>query len=507
MSTTGKVPNKCVRLAESERRNIEQAGNEVRSRDDRRGKVNSSIAALAVLSCGVATLGSSPAAEAQGAGDAVTAASLPQDPANRSSWASSCRQLDQAVGIRSWVVRSPSSCDTILGDSWGIRSSLASAGIGISLYSINNFSSNVMNNDTAQPKTQAFGGQKPTLSSLTNLYITYNLGALGDADGQLVVGGTATRNTWVSLGPSGNSLNSAYWYQSLFNKKLEFKIGYMAMALEYIGAQLGGTLAGGANGISASIQYSQGLTSPALSSPSASFTYNISKDFYDRFGITRSTDPGGATPNFTYNRTSTRFEVPNREMGAIVINEFGYRHRPDENSSLTWVRAGYFHNDSGFASYSNPGTTSHSSVEYILADHQFLKLSSAHTDPNTPGRGYYIGGTFMNADCDLTLFCKYGEVRLYGIGIIPNRPADIVSIIGNHSMFSGAAEAARHIVAPHVAQNALTLAYLAHITPGWYINGGLGFTEHPAFGSSITTPTSNSYSSALNFLLGTSLFF
>ena len=466
-----------------------------------------SAAIMAALLCGTAALVGAPAAHAQGAGEGVTAAGLPQGHLQGPGSAPSCRQIDRDVGIRSWEIHSPSSCDTLLDDFGGWRSALASAGFGISLFSLDNYNSNILHDHTpVTVKTQAFGGQVPTLSSLNSLYISYSLRSIGDPDGQLVLGGSVVRNTWINLGPSDNSLSAAYWYQSLFDKTVEFKIGYLSTALEYIGAQLGGTLAGGANGISASIQYAQGFTPPTLSTPGVSVTYNINRDFYDKIGLVRSTDPAGSTPNFTLNKYSTRFEIPGQEDGALAINEFGYRHRPTENSNFKWIRAGVFHNDSGFPEFSNRGATSHSTVEYILGDYQVRKIGEGGGNGG-PDRGFYVGGTFINANCNLSLFCKYAEVRLYGIGILPSRPGDIVSVIVNHSNFSGEDEAAIHLVAPHVAQTAVTLSYLAKIVPGWYINGGLGYTEHPAFGSSITTTTTQSYASSLNVLLNTSIFF
>lgn len=465
--------------------------------------------ALTIALCGTAALFGSPMAHAQaGAGEARTAAGLPQGRLQEPGSSPSCRQIDRSVGIRSWEIHSPSACDTLLDDLGGWRSDLARAGFGISLFSLDNYIGNVLNDHTpVTVKTQAFGGQVPTLSSLNSLYLSYSLSSIGDPDGQLVFGGSIVRNTWINLGPSDNSLSAAYWYQSLFNRTVEFKVGYLSTALEYIGAQLGGTLAGGANGISASIQYAQGFTPPTLATPGVSVTYNINRDFYDKIGLIRSTDPAGSTANFVYNKYSTRFEIPGQEDGAIAINEFGYRHRPDANSNFKWIRAGYFHNDSGFAEYSSRNTTSHSSTEYILADYQFLKLGDSGGNASGPDRGLHVGGTFINANCNLSLFCKYTEFRLYGIGLLPNRPGDIISLIANRSNFSGQDEVAIHLVAPHVAQNAVTLSYLAKIVPGWYLNGGLGYTEHPAFGSSITTTTSQSYGSALNVLLNTSIFF
>jgi len=469
--------------------------------------VRRSAGIVATLLCGAAALVGVPAAHAQGAADGITAAGLPQGHLQEPGSAPSCRQIDRTVGIRSWEIHSPSACDTVLDDFGGWRSALATAGFGISLFSLDNFVSNVANEHTpVTVKTQAFGGQVPTLSSLNSFYLSYSLRSIGDPGGQLVLGGSVVRNTWINLGPSDNALSAAYWYQSLFDKAVEFKVGYISMALEYIGAQLGGTLAGGANGISASIQYAQGFTPPTLSTPGVSVTYNISRDFYDKVGLVRSSDPAGATPNFDFNKYSLRFEIPGQEDGAIAINEFGYRHRPDENSNFKWIRAGVFHNDSGFAEFSNRGATSHSTVEYILGDYQFRKIGDGGGNGG-PDRGYYIGGSFINADCNLSLFCKYAELRLYGVGIFPSRPGDILSLIANRSNFSGEDEAAIHLVAPHVAQNAVTLSYLAKILPGWYLNGGLGYTEHPSFGSSITTATTQSYNNSLNVLLNTSIFF
>ena len=109
----------------------------------------------------------------------------------------------------------------------------------------------------------------------------------------------------------------------------------------------------------------------------------------------------------------------------------------------------------------------------------------------------------MHTPSYFNTFSTYYEGRLYGFGLIPGRPNDLVSAVLNHNIFSGAAIGAAHSrgLLTHDGVTAYTVSYGASVLPGVNLNLGLSFTDHP------TAVTYNrSTGSALNVLLNTIIF-
>jgi porin len=257
--------------------------------------------------------------------------------------ARTCKDLDDLGGIRAWIIPFPSVCNTLVQDNWELRSKLADVGVGFLVLNASIFSSNLLAESSAVRGTnrQYFGGQRATGRSNTSLWITYNLDKIGIHDGQLVVGGTLVRDTWQPQGPVSMPVNALYWYQGWWDRRIETKLGYVSAGYEFLGTQLGGSLAGGANSVSASIQNALGLSTGATATPTIEVIGHISKDWYNRAALVRGTDAAGTVADVTYNKYSLFTEIPGRQDGAYYMDEIGYRHAASKGSLSTWVRGGF----------------------------------------------------------------------------------------------------------------------------------------------------------------------
>ena len=104
----------------------------------------------------------------------------------------------------------------------------------------------------------------------------------------------------------------------------------------------------------------------------------------------------------------------------------------------------------------------------------------------------------------LNRFSQYYEARLYGFGLIPTRPRDLLSLVATSSKFSNylVDSAIESNQLAHRSTQSVTLTYSAHVLPGVNLNGGVSYTNNP---TSVTYTQRTG--SDLNILLGTVTFF
>ena len=103
----------------------------------------------------------------------------------------------------------------------------------------------------------------------------------------------------------------------------------------------------------------------------------------------------------------------------------------------------------------------------------------------------------MYAPPEFNRISQYYEARLYGIGLLPSRPADMVSLVVSRNVFSNYVVDAtlQSGQLAHTGNFSITAAYYAPIVPGVSVGIGLGYTDHPT--PVIYTPQTGS---DLNFL-------
>ncbi|AKV07949.1 porin [Pseudomonas fluorescens NCIMB 11764] len=386
----------------------------------------------------------------------------------------------------------PPPSESILGDAGGLRSDLADYGIGFNMLNMTTFANNYLDHDRHKP--QAYGGERPTYSSNLLLGFTYDLGQVGLDNGQFIFGVGSYYSSWDEVNPSSKfSYTRIAYYQSLWDKTVEFKIGVLPNDLEFIGPFTGGTLVGGTQGLQAVIPFQVGLSHAPVSSPAANFTLNYG-NFYNKFGVQRSISPDGMGPEI--DRHAGELDLHVDHAGALYIDELGYKRASAPGTPYAWLRAGYIHNTSEYTQFLSNERSDDNYAGYVLGDYQFYQFDSA-----IASRGLYAGFTWMTAPEDRNLFDLYYGLRVFAKGPLDSRPFDMVMLEYGYTSYSD--DANKKLDTLHVSNaddsKSTTLAYNMRVAAGTYVRAGLSYVEHPAFSPDVKD--------ALNLQASFTLFF
>ena len=403
-----------------------------------------------------------------------------------------------AVARAGLIFNLPPPSQTVDGD-FALRRTLAQKyGIGYDAWSINTFYDNILRHDHHSP--QYYNGQKPTGLTQNVINIVVDLGHYGIPDGQIAVGAVYQNDSWNPAGPTTLTLGNLTYYQTFLDKRLELKIGQYNGLAEFYGSFTGGSLGGGTFGPAGLLIQEAGLSIGGDPTYGVILTGHPTRHIYDKIELARSANPGGLVLEHNFNPTSTRFSTPN--TGAFVLNELGYKAQSRPNGGSTWIRFGTALSGAHYMELDHAGLRSPDNyLVYLNADQQILHTSAK---PRESYRGLYAGFSISYVPPNLNLFSQYYEARLYGLGILPHRPFDQVSLVFTNTVFSGIAyEAARaaHKLA-HPDSRALTLSYSLSVHRGILLNAGIGYVNNP----SPLTYTAQT-GSALNGILGTAIFF
>lgn len=395
----------------------------------------------------------------------------------------------------------PGPSDTIDRQASGLRAALAAYGVGYLGVSLQNYAENMLEVARTTYGHQTYSGQRPTYFSQNFLLVTWDTGRIGLDGGQVVVGGSRSYYTWFQGGPDKFGLLTLSYYQPFFDKKMEFKVGYLVNAFEFANPYIGGALASGVFGQNGNLLLQGGLNGGGITSPGVEVTLNLTPTLYTKVGVTRPISPDGTIVDGQQNASSLDFRVPN--TGILVIDETGYKVAAAPGRREFWVRGALAVNTSRYKDYDRPAGTRTSGANdfaYLLADAQLTQVAP----DSKPGRGIYAGASVYYAPPEFNRFSQLYQGRLYAKGLFDSRPSDQISFVASYNVFSSSlyqqAITARQLA--HRDSLALTASYGLHVSPGAYLNLGLTYTDHP---TSITyTPQTGS---ALNALVNLSLFF
>jgi porin len=382
----------------------------------------------------------------------------------------------ESLRVKGLNIALPGPQDTIDPDFVGIRSSLASLGIGYIGWSNNNFYNNLLPHEQNTFGQQTYNGQKPTFFTNNVMQLTYDLSRYGIPDGQIVLAGVYNFDTWEPAGPNAESLATLSYYQTFLNKQVELKLGYLSNVVEFWGPFLAGNLAASIFGPSANIPVELGISAYAWTTPGINIKFNGPEGLYNKVGIQRASNPDGPFAEKIANPSGLEWSTPN--SGVLVMNEVGYRKGAAPGQLATWVRAAPMFNTSRYIDFAVGGRNTGNYGAYFLADHQFVQLAPVD---GQAARGIYAGVTAMYAPPELNRFSQYYELRLYGIGLLPSRPKDMLSLVFSRNDFSHylVDAALQQGQLAHADSLSITAAYTAPIAPGIRAGIGLGYTDHP----------------------------
>jgi porin len=452
---------------------------------------------------------------------------------------SSFAEMDKVFGVKGWNIGFPSFGDTLTQDYGGWRSSLASAGFGLIEYNSERFQANVLDTPRAAPQSnpfyksaQIYWGQKASFSNTNVPVLTYDLNRFGIPDGQLQLAGINSNATYQGFNPDTLTLNFLAYYQTLFDRRLEFKFGLLANQNEFVGQTVGAgfvTTGGPANSIPTLL----GMSTSPVSTWSFRITGHLGDKFYNETAVMRSLVVNGPTGNPLFDtdalnpsrlnwNVNTAGYSPTAEVGApgtgeLIVNEFGYKQDALPGAHYAWVRLGAMYNTSTFHDFTKsveegglvqgpigPVREGNTGL-YFLTDWQIWQ--SAPGSVTMAYRGLYAGATVMYARPQRTPITQYYEGRLYAKGPFPSRPKDLVSVVGYYQVNS-----------PYLVDNlntlnssgiygksetwSATIAYLARLRAGVYLTLGLNYTANPSqafyFGPSQAKPSQRFEGNALN---------
>lgn len=472
-----------------------------------------------VARCGVvltaSLIGACPAiaAEPGAAADASEAASsdagasaTPHTPSS----AERGRALDAKYGYKGWNVQFPSYGDSLVNDDDNWRTDLAAHGFGFSVQGSAIFQNNLLDTPGRIPQTgyapcaqnnldygcaggRSYFGQRPSIMAANSAFLTYDLSQYGIPDGQFAIGSNFGGSTDQQYTPNTFRFNGFSYYQTLFDKKLEFKIGYFALMPEFAGTFVGGLVVN-PFGPTASVPIILGMSPNSISTPAVKLKWNVTDALYGQVAVQRSLPIHGPTGNSIYdevesNPSGMKFRSTVPGTRELYITEAGYKKPSAPDTPFVWLRAGYLKNTSTFSDYSkmlqDPQATKKGSHGfYALGDYQVTQ--TAPSSPYTAYRGLYLGASYMYGDPKSASFTQYFEARAYLVGPTATRTSDMLSFVYSRNKVSKYLEEGLVAFAPYTnfepikQSNSLTMAYTYHVRSGLYATAGLGYTDKPS---------------------------
>lgn len=371
-------------------------------------------------------------------------------------------------------VTMPRFADTVLGEDSGLRRWMAERGMAWRANVLPRVSVNLLDGPV-EASQQSYIGQRPTWISGVNPIFTADLRQLGWKNTQLNIGGAWRWTNWNPAGPKTVALASLYLYRSWLGKRVEVKAGYIGNDTEFVGMQVGGSLATGAQGVYAVLPYQVGMSYFPLTAPSVNVRLQGPAGTYWKVGAQRSLDAAGGVATQARNQSGFRFAPHGDRL--LLINELGYLRAARAESRYVWLRAGYLHNDTLYLNRSSGRMEAGNQCLYLLADGQLEK-----GEAGAPGHGWYAGGTLMAAPERFNSYHRYYEGRLYKKAPWKGRPDDVLSIVGayrGHSRFVREALVAKGRTVWE-ASPSLTASYSMHVARGNYLTLGLGYVRGAA---------------------------
>jgi porin len=396
-------------------------------------------------------------------------------PAETNASVGSVRQRSiEDLNLQGTDVSMPPFSDAIIPVSSDFRRGLASHGFAFRINSTDSYYQNTLDAPVAREQ-QAYIGERITWRAMLNPILTYDLRAFHIDGAQLYAAAGIQRTNWNPGGPNVLSMTSLYLFKSFAEGRVEAKLGYIGNDFEFVGMQVGGSTAGGAQGVYAVLPFEVGLSHFPQPAPSFNIKVQSPHGFYAKAAAQRSLEHNGAIATNARNSSGFRFDPKGDKL--LAVFEAGYKHNPTADSFQTFVRGGYLRNTTAYANKRTGQTSTDNYCGYLLADRQFTRASYG-----SPGNGFYAGATAMVVPSALNIYSQYYEARLYMKGPFRSRQKDMTSLVGSHTAYSAYATRALESAGKSTWHSSTTVSgsYNLSLHAGMYLMSGLTYVAGPA---------------------------
>lgn len=397
------------------------------------------------------------------------------------------------LNLKGGSADNPPFTDSILGNDTPLRRSLFRHGLLFRMGANGAYIQNTLDAPVAAD-AQTYTGQRPFGDDSFNPVLTADLRQLGLRRAQLNINGQLQQASWSPAQPAAATISNLYFYQEFGEDRVELKFGYLTTDFQFIGLQVGGQVASGAQGVYAVLPYEVGLSYSPLPAPAITLKYRWTTGLYLKAAAQRAADPGSEAAALKRDAIGLRF-LPRGDK-LLLIGEAGIKHPAQAARLSAWYRAGYIANNTPYTSLRTGLKKSGNYCGYLLADHQVWQPQASN-----PGRGVYVGGSAMVVPADLDVYRLYYEARAYYEAPFRSRPADFASVVASYTAISQ--DQLRSLAAAGEtyarASDSVTGSYTAHLARGTYLGLGLSYVNGPS-----VTPK---VPSALTFTAQTSVFF
>jgi len=322
---------------------------------------------------------------------------------------------------------------------------------------------------------QVYVGQRQYGSAMVQPILTADLRQLHLRNAQFYMGGVWNWSSWNPANPKAFKMWDMYVYKSFGEDRVQMKVGYMSLDLEFVGFFVGGSTASGASGVYAVLPYEVGMAYFPLSTPAVISRIQLTRNTYIKVAAQRSVDPQGGPNEIARNETGFRFRPHGDKV--LFVSEAGYLRKASADAREVWFRAGYMRNTTPYKNLVTGQPDSGNYCGYALMDYQLLKSNVEH-----PNQGLYFGGSFEMVPQSLNVYARYFEARLYKEAPFRSRPADLVSVVASRSEYSKSFTDSLIAQGKTVWRDSTTLtgSYSMRVSAGNYLNVGLGYVHGPA---------------------------
>jgi len=397
------------------------------------------------------------------------------------------------LNLKGAVADDPPFTDSFLGVDTALRRRMFLHGLLLRMSANGTYIQNTVAAPVAAD-AQYYTGQREFGSYWFNPVLSADLRQLGLRRAQLNINGQIQQSSWDPAQPWAATVSSLYVYKELGEDRVELKVGYLTTDFQFIGLQIGGQVASGAQGVYAVLPYEVGLSYSPVPAPVVTLKYRLNQIFYLKGAAQRAAQPGSLGDALHRDAVGLRF-LPHGDK-VVLVGEIGLKNAAAAGRLSAWYRAGYIVNNTPYTSLRNEQLKTGNYCAYVLADHQLWQ-----PQPSNPGRGIFVGGSAMVVPADLDVYRLYYEARVYDAAPFRRRPDDFASVVASYTAYSQ--DTLRTLAAAGKsfwrASDSVTGSYTLHVARGTYLGLGLSYVNGPSVSPKVP--------SALTFTAQTTVFF